>query len=165
MFFFYVQLRFHKVCSDLNKVHAFRTVFMDEILFLVIKFVLNKTDLLTQYKINHYFLLHFWINRKVGCLFHHCNTDQWHSTLFCNAINLKQLVVVTYGWRHSSVQCKKHTWSSPQTVRHSFHSILSLLTRTTMFWKVSKMQSYFPMRQFFFPFSRNIDKSVSTHRC
>ena len=54
MFFTFVS-RFHKVRGEILKFGVFRTVFTYEILFLVIKFVLNKINLdLTQYKIEYY---------------------------------------------------------------------------------------------------------------
>ena len=88
----------------------FWTVFTNEISILVIKFVLDKINL-TWHSTKLIIMLFFvWIN-MAGCF--HCNTDT-PCTLFRNAISPK-LVVRTYGWRHSSVQCKKHPRSSPRT--------------------------------------------------
>ena len=71
MFFRFVS-RFHKVCGDLS---VFRTFFTHEILFLVIKFVLNRISLTwNSTKLNIViFCCVFWIDR-LGYLFY-CNTD------------------------------------------------------------------------------------------
>ena len=94
---------------------VFRRVFLYEILFLVIKFVLNKINLTWHYTKLYYFLLRFWIN-KVGCWFH-CSTD----ILPCSVM---PSVIGAYGWSHFSiqlkwshfsVQLKNHHRSSPWT--------------------------------------------------
>ena len=90
---------------------------------------------------------------------------RWHFTLLHSAISQK-LVVGTYGWRHSSVQCKKRPRSSPQT----FLSNHTFLTQTTFwrdkffsihlkYWQISKYTAL--ISKFSFP---KIEKSKSKFR-
>ena len=95
--------RFHKVRCDLKRVK-------NEILFLVIKFVLSKIKLAwLEFKIMLFFVAFF---NEQGRMF--VSLKHWDSTLFRYAISLK-LVVGAYRRSHSSVQWKTLPGSSPWT--------------------------------------------------
>ena len=138
-----------------------RTVFVYEILFLMIKFVLNKINLTwhnTKLNIMLFFVVFLsWQGGMFVSLWH------WHSTLFCYAISLK-LLVGAYGWSHSSVQWKedkkfpldfpfiayllnsnyeKSAKCNPSFLRDNFFSMLP------KYWQVSKYTAM--LSEFSFP--------------